>query len=139
VSYLLDTNVLSEIRKGHRDSSFSAWYTDIGSTELYLSAIVIGEIAQGIARLELRRDIPQASLFERWLSELKHAFEGRVLPVSTAIAERWGRLNGARPLPVVDGLLAATALEHDLTLVTRDDTALSGTGVRLLNPWAEKL
>ncbi len=136
MSYLLDTNVVSEIRKAQRNPSFSAWYTDIGSTELFLSAIVIGEIAQGIARLELRRDIPQASLFERWLSELKHAFEGRVLPVSTAIAERWGRLNGPRPLPVVDGLLAATALEHDLTFVTRDAEALAGTGVRVLNPWS---
>jgi predicted nucleic acid-binding protein len=136
VSYLLDTNVLSEIRKAYRDPSFAIWYEEIGSAELFLSALVLGEIAQGIARLELRRDIAQASLFERWLSELKHAFAGRVLPVSTAVAERWGRLNGARPLPVVDGLLAATALEHDLTFVTRDDTSLTGTGVRLLNPWA---
>jgi toxin FitB len=132
--YLLDTNVVSEFRKTRRDPGVDAWFAQVGPDDLFLSALVIGEIAHGISLLELRGDIQQASLLERWLGELKHAFAERVLPVSTAIAERWGRLSAARPLPFVDGLLAATALEHDLTLVTRD-IAVAGTGARLLNPW----
>lgn len=135
MSYLLDTNVVSEFRKRERDAAFSAWFEQVDQNELVLSALVIGEIAGGVARLELRRDARQASLVERWLAEVKDAFSDRILPVSTAIAERWGRLQAVRPLPFVDGLLAATALEHDLTLVTRD-AAVADTGVRLLDPWA---
>ena len=134
MTYLLDTNVVSEFRKKQRDAPFDAWFEQVDRSELFLSTLVIGEIANGIARLELRRDARQAWLVERWLTDLKHRFSDRVLPVSTAVAERWGRLHAVRPLPFVDGLLAATALEHDLTLVTRDK-ALSGTGVLLLNPW----
>ena len=135
MTYLLDTNVVSEFRRPRHDAAFDAWFSQVDRNELFLSALVIGEIANGIARLELRRDARQASLLERWLTELKQTFAERVLPVSTAVAERWGRLNAARPLPPVDGLLAATALEHDLTLVTRD-AAVAGTGVRLLDPWS---
>jgi toxin FitB len=134
LTYLLDTNVVSEFRKKQRDAPFDAWFEHVDRDELFLSALVIGEIANGIARLELRRDARQASLVERWLNELKHRFAGRILPISAAVAERWGRLHAVKPLPFVDGLLAATALEHDLTLVTRD-VAVAGTGVRLLNPW----
>jgi len=133
--YLLDTNVVSEFRKGHRDPGVDTWFAQVNPEDLFLSALVIGEIANGISLLELRHDVQQASLLERWLGELKDAFSERVLPISTAIAERWGRLSAGRPLPFVDGLLAATALEHDLTLVTRD-TAVADTGARLLNPWA---
>jgi hypothetical protein len=132
---LLDTNVVYEFRKRERDAAFSAWFEQVDQNELVLSALVIGEIAGGVARLELRRDARQASLVERWLAEVKDAFSDRILPVSTAIAERWGRLQAVRPLPFVDGLLAATALEYDLTLVTRD-AAVADTDVRLLDPWA---
>ncbi len=135
MTYLLDTNVVSEFRRPQRDATFDAWFGQVDPSELFLSALVIGEIAYGIALLQLRRDARQASLLERWLAELKHAFAERVLPVSAAVGERWGRLNATRPLPAVDGLLAATALEHDLTLVTRD-AVFTGTGVRLLDPWA---
>jgi len=135
VSYLLDTNVVSEIRKPDRDVGVAAWLEEADSADLYLSVLVVGEIRQGIARLRLRRDRSQADVFEAWLTTLKEEFSDRLLPVSTVVAERWGELNAARPLPVIDGLLAATAIEHDLTLVTRDNRTLGASGARLLNPW----
>lgn len=134
MSYLLDTNVVSEFRRARRAPAVDNWFGQVEPNDLYVSVLVVGEIAHGVARLERRGDVPQAASLERWLEELKRAFSERILPVSTTIAERWGRLNAVRPLPFVDGLLAATALEHDLTLVTRD-AAVAGTGVRLLDPW----
>jgi hypothetical protein len=132
---LLDTNVVSELGKTRRDPAVDTWFKQADAGDLYLSALVIGEVAHGIARLDRRGDVDQAARLERWLRELKHAFSERTLPISSTIAERWGRLNAVRTLPFVDGLLAATALEHDFTLVTRD-AAVAGTGVRLLDPWA---
>jgi hypothetical protein len=137
LTYLLDTNVMSEIRKQSRDPGVAVWLESVDPIDLFLSVLVVGEIAQGIARLERRGDPRQASVFEHWLAELKQGFDRRILPISTAIAERFGRLNGTRPLPFVDGLLAATAIEHDITLVTRDTAGLADTGVRLLDPWAD--
>ena len=96
---------------------------------------MIGEIRQGIERLRRGRDRAQAELFDGWLSRLKQEFGDRLLPVSARVAERWGRINATTPLPVIDGLLAATAIEHDLTLVTRERRALTGSGARLLDPW----
>src|SRR5207244_1886286 len=95
-----------------------------------------GEIRQGIERLR-RRDRRQAADLERWLGMLRQEFEERILPVTTAVAEAWGRLTAPGPLPPVDGLLAATALTHGLTLVTRDTARLERTGIPLLNPWTE--
>jgi predicted nucleic acid-binding protein len=136
VTFLLDTNVISEIRKPDRDPGVSAWFEGAGSNELYLSVLVLGEIRQGVERLRARRDHPQADVCEHWLATLRDDFVDRLLPISEDVADRWGRLNAARPLPVVDGLLAATALAHDLTLVTRERETLASTGARLLNPWA---
>ncbi len=135
MSYLLDTNVVSEIRKPHRDASVAAWFDEVDSSELYLSVLVVGEIRQGIERLRRRRDEKQADVIDDWVRELKASFADRLLPVSLGVAERWGRLNATRPLPVVDGLLAATALEHDLTLVTRERGGFADCGARLLDPW----
>jgi predicted nucleic acid-binding protein len=135
LSYLLDTNVVSELRKPKANRGVSSWFEDVDSAELYLSVLVVGEIRQGIERLRLRGDDDQANIFQAWLTVLKEGFADRLLTVSTPVAERWGRLNAAQPLPVVDGLLAATAIEHDLTLVTRDSRTLASAGARLLNPW----
>lgn len=137
MSYLLDTNVISEIRKPNPHPTVSDWFSESASGELYLSVLVVGEIRQGIERLRRRRDRKQADLFERWLAVLRDDFADRLLPISVAIAERWGRLNAGQPLPVVDGLLAATAIEHDLTFVTRNSGTLMASGVRLLNPWRD--
>jgi toxin FitB len=136
VSFLLDTNVVSEIRKRNRNAGVSAWFKGVDSGDLYLSVLVVGEIRQGIER-HPSRDPEQSDVFEHWLTVLKEDFDERLLPVSSSVAERWGRLNSVRSLPVVDGLLAATAIEHDLTLVTRDDRTLADSGARLLNPWGE--
>jgi predicted nucleic acid-binding protein len=136
VSYLLDTNVVSEIRKPNRNAGVAGWFDEVDSADLYLSVLVVGEIRQGIERLR-RRDPKQSDVFERWLTVLKEDFAERLLTVSSSVAERWGHLNAVQPLPAVDALLAATAIEHDLTLVTRDDRTLAGSGARLLNPWQE--
>jgi toxin FitB len=137
LSFLLDTNVISELRKPNRDHRVSDWFEQVDSSDLYLSVLVTGEVRQGIERLRLRGDDKQADVFERWLGTLKNNYADRVLAISTAVAERWGRLNAAKPLPVIDGLVAATAIEHDLTLVTRDSLTLASSGVRLLNPWQD--
>lgn len=135
MSYLLDTNVVSEIRKPVPNAGVAAWFAEADSADLHLSVLVVGEVRQGIARLRHRGDGEQVAVFERWLEVLKSEFGDRLLPVTTAVAERWGALNAGRPLPVVDGLLAATAALHELTLVTRDASLLAATGVRTLDPW----
>lgn len=96
----------------------------------------IGEVRNGIERLN-RRDPAAAENLDRWLSKIENDMAGRILPVTTPIADRWGRLNAPDPLPVIDSLLAATALEHDLTLVTRNVDDVQRSGVKLLNPFTD--
>jgi hypothetical protein len=134
LSYLLDTNVVSELRKPSPNPAVADWFETVTSDELYISVLVVGEVRQGIERLR-RRDPAQAAVFERWLAALKQSFADRVLPITTAVAEAWGRLNAPAPLPSIDGLLAATALVHDLTFVTREAERLRRSAVPLLNPW----
>lgn len=134
--FLVDTNVLSELRKGPRtDPGVLGWFQSVDDTALYLSVLVIGELRQGVERLR-RRDPPAAAKLDRWLHELIERHADRTLPVDAAVAERWGRLNVPDPIPAVDGLLAATALVHSLTLVTRNLRDVRGTGVRHLDPFA---
>lgn len=134
MTYLLDTNVISELRKRSPNRAVASWFESVSGADLYLSVLVVGEVRQGIERLR-RRDPSQAKVFERWLSTLKRDFADRVLPITPPIAEAWGRLNAERPLPVVDSLLAATALVHGLTFVSREADRLERTGIALLNPW----
>ncbi|MFV0336874.1 MAG: type II toxin-antitoxin system VapC family toxin [Chthoniobacterales bacterium] len=118
MGFLLDTNIIFEIRKGSRcDSAVSSWYADVAADELWLSVLVIGEIRQGIERTR-RKDPISAAHLESWLVGLSSSYQGRILPVSLAIAHRWGVLNSLTPISYIDGYLAATALEHELTLVT---------------------
>jgi hypothetical protein len=135
VTFLVDTNVLSERRRRRPDRRVESWFDSVDAAELYLSVLVVGEIRQGVERLRVR-DRGQAAGFERWLGALKLEFEDRILPVTPAVAEAWGRLSAPQPLPIVDGLLGATALVHGLTLVTRD-ARLDRTGIPLLNLWEE--
>jgi predicted nucleic acid-binding protein len=137
VSYLLDTNVVSEIRKKAPDPGVSAWLASVPDDELFLSVLVVGEIRQGIERLA-RRDLAQAEIFEQWLSLLVQAYGDHIVPITARVAEAWGRLNVPDPVPVVDGLMAATALVHDWTLVTRNVDDVASTGVRLLDPFANE-
>jgi hypothetical protein len=117
MGYLIDTNVWSELQKGQRaNPGVQRWFECIAAEELYLSVMVVGEVRRGIERLR-RRDPQQAGYLEQRLEQLQDAMAGRILPISSPVAERWGRINVPDPLPVVDGLLAATALEHGLVLI----------------------
>ncbi len=134
--YLLDTNVVSELRKGPACApAVAIWANSVESVDLSMSVLALGEIRHGIEVLRRRGDTRQAEVFATWLDRLKSEFADRFIAVSATIAERWGELRGIHPLPPIDGLMAATALEHDLTFVTRDTVPLVSTGVQLLNPW----
>jgi predicted nucleic acid-binding protein len=136
VSYLLDTNVVSELRKKEPNPRVAQWFDVVDPADLYLSVLVVGEIRKGIERLRRRGDSKQATMLDRWLRDLKDEFADRLVAISAATCERWGVLSARQPITVVDGLLAASAIEHDLTLVTRDHGALAATGAALLDPWA---
>jgi toxin FitB len=135
VSYLLDTNVLSELRKGPRcNPHVVAWFAPIPHDEIYLSVLVIGEIRRGIERLR-SRDPQATAVLEEWLTQVTTGHHGRILAVDHVVAEEWGRMTTVRPLSTVDSLLAATAKVHGLTLVTRNVTDIAATGVAYLNPF----
>jgi toxin FitB len=134
VAFLLDTNVISEARKPAADPNVRAWLASVPEGDLYLSVLVVGEIRQGIERLR-RRDPVQAGPYETWLSALLHGFADRLMPVTDEVCDEWGRLNVPDPLPVIDGLMAATAKVRDWTFVTRNVADLRRTNVRLLDPF----
>jgi len=135
MSYLIDTNVISELRKGRRcDSNVSAWFASLADDEVYLSALTIGEIRRGTERIR-RRDSKAAKRLDQWLGSIVEQYGEAILPVDRAVAERWGRLNVPDPLPLIDGLLAATALEHDLTLATRNVKDVARSGSPCVNPF----
>lgn len=136
--FLLDTNVISELIKSRPDNNLLHWIDETEETILFLSVLTLGEVRHGIERLSPGK---RRGRLESWLTvDLRLRFQDRILTVNEAIAERWGALSAraakkGRPVPVIDGLLAATALHHDLILVTRNDTDVTGTGVPTLNPW----
>ena len=134
--YLLDTNVVSELRRRDRcDENVASWYDSISDDELFLSVLTLGEIRKGIALVQ-DRDPLQAEALDQWLTHVKQSYEGRILSVNMDISEVWGQMHYIRNAPVVDGLLAATAMVHNLTLVTRNIQHVQGLGASLLNPFA---
>lgn len=135
MKYLLDTNVLSEVGKGERgDENVVAWYDSVERESLCLSVLVVGEIRAGIEKLKARR--PQrAAGFERRLILVVDLFADRIIGIDRRIAERWGRLNVHERGPAVDRLMAATALVHHLTIVTRNVRDFEPTGAAVLNPF----
>lgn len=135
MTHLLDTNVLSEVRKPRRDPGVDRWLQGVRVEDLFLSVLTLGEVRRGIERLRAR-DAARTAVFEAWLAEVETVFADRVLVVDTAVAEAWGRLGASDPVPSVDGLLAATALVHGLVVVTRDRRPFERVGVPWLDPWA---
>lgn len=135
MSYLIDTNVLSELRRKSPDAGVVAWFTQRPPATLYLSVLTLGEIRKGIetVNVEARRQ----ALIDWLETDLPNFFIGRVLPVDEAVADRWGQLVAAarRTLPAIGSLLAATAVEHDLVLVTRNVKDFAGLPVQIFNPW----
>ena len=135
MSFLIDTNIISEVRKSAAcDRNVAAWYASIGDDELYLSVLVTGEIRRGI-ELARRRDPAKAAALEKWLTEVDAAFGERILPIDRAVTEEWGRMSAQRPIPVIDGLLAATAKVNRMVLVTRNHADVEGLGAEVLNPF----
>ena len=134
MTYLLDTNVVSELRKRHPDPHVLAWYNGIASADLFISVLTIGEIRLGIERLR-RKDRAQADYLEQWLSGLQAAYADHIVSVDTAAAGQWGRLSVPDPLPVIDGLLAASAKSRGWTMVTRNAADLARCGVPVINPF----
>ena len=136
MSFLIDTNVISELRKGERaNAKVRNWFRSVDDADLYLSVLVIGELRQGVEGLR-RRDPPAAAKLDRWLHELVQRHADRTLSVDAAVADRWGRLNVPDLVPMIDGMLAATALIHSMTLVTRNTRDVRRTGVRHLDPFS---
>jgi predicted nucleic acid-binding protein len=136
MAFLLDTNVLSELRKGTRcDPKVRVWARASIGARYCVSVLTLGEIRKGIESLR-RKDLKQCPAFERWLTRLRTDYERELLPITEEIVDRWGRLMTVRPLPVVDGLIAATALEHNLTVVTRNVGDFDGTDVNVVDPFA---
>ena len=135
MSYLIDTNVLSELRRKQPDPKVVAWMQARPSPTLFLSLLTLGEIRKGIEGVA---DGARKQSLIDWLEvELPRYFVGRLLDIDAQVADRWGRLmaSAGRPLPAIDGLLAATALQHDLTLVTRNTKDFAGLDLALINPW----
>ena len=134
MAFLLDTNVVSEVRRPHPDPRVRAWLEGTASVDLHLSVLVIGEIRRGIELLR-PREPERAAMLDEWLEGLVAAYTDRLLPVSASVADTWGRLSSLRPLPVADGLMLATAKVYGLTLVSREAPALADLGVPTLSPW----
>lgn len=133
--FLLDTNIVSEARKGPRaNSGVLAWLEATPSTSLWTSVLVLGELQRGVESLR-RRDPVSARVLDRWLRDHRATQAERILQVDEAVALRWGLLNVPDPVPTVDGLLAATALVHGMTLVTRNTRDVVRTGATLHNPF----
>jgi predicted nucleic acid-binding protein len=135
VKYLVDTNVISELRKRRRASPLvRAWIRERKPQDLFLSVLTLGELRRGAERVE-RRDPASAVALRAWLDSTRTRFRGRIVDVDTEVADRWGRLGIPDPLPDIDGLLAATALVHGMTVVTRNVHHIAPSGARCLNPF----
>jgi len=136
VSYLIDTNVLSELRRKAPDPAVVHWFAQRPAGTLYLSVLTLGEIRKGIDALA---DAQRRLVLLDWLeTELPAFFSGRILGIDAAVADRWGRMVAVagRPLPAIDSLLAATAAHHGFILVTRNLRDVQGLGVQVVDPWA---
>jgi predicted nucleic acid-binding protein len=136
MSYLVDTNVLSELRRKQPNAAVAQWFAKRPAGTLFLSVLTLGEIRKGVETLP---DPRRRLVLLDWLeNELPKFFAGRILAVDAAVADRWGRIvaQAGRPLTAIESLLVATAAQHDLVLVTRNPKDVRGLGVQALNPWS---
>lgn len=137
MSYLLDTNVLSELRRKAPNAGVVAWFSRRPASTLFLSVLTLGELRKGVEGLA---DADRRAALLDWLeADLPIFFTGRILPVDAQVADRWGRLAATtrRPVPAIDSLLAATAAHHGLSLVTRNVRDFADLGLEVINPWSE--
>ena len=134
--YLLDTNVVSETRRLRPNAGVIDFISEADRNELFLSVLTIGELHKGV-EAKRRGDPAAADLILEWVRDLELDFADRILPLDVATSRRWGLLSAAQSRPVIDTLIAATALERGLTLVTRNVGDVKFTGVALINPWAD--
>jgi predicted nucleic acid-binding protein len=132
--YLLDTDILSAIRRKQRDPNLEKWLHGINSADVYLSVVTIGEVERGITQ-QWRINPEFAEDLQRWLDTILLRYEQRILPLSVSIARRWGQLSGELGHNNADLMIAATALEHNLTVATRNTRHFEPTQVSLINPY----
>lgn len=135
MNYLIDTNVISEVRKGGKcDPNVAAWWESVDDADIYLSVLVLGEIRKGVERAR-PNDPAQARALEKWLTTVAESFAERILPVDQAVADEWGRMSARRPVSTVDAQLAATARVHGMTLATRNVSDVADLGAEFVNPF----
>jgi hypothetical protein len=134
VHYLLDTNVISETRKIRADGGVMAFLSAADEAELYLSVLTLGELRKGV-EAKRRTDPHAADQLGAWVDGIETSFADRVLSIDITAARRWGELSAARSLPVIETLIAATAISRNLTLVTRNTRDVASTGVTIVDPW----
>jgi toxin FitB len=134
LQYLLDTNILSETRKKQTDERVISFLSAAEPSALYISVLTLGELRKGVA-LKRRSDTDAAKKIAAWVDGLEFTFGDRILGINAATAKLWGELSAQRPRPVIDTLLAATAIVHELTLVTRNTSDVQDIDLKLLDPW----
>jgi predicted nucleic acid-binding protein len=134
VRFLLDTDVIAETRRRTPDVNVTAWLDRTDPDAVFVSVLTLGELAKGVAPVG-RRDAAAGAALRRWLDGIRVLYADRLVGVDAEVAEEWGRLSTARPLTAINGLLAATALVHGLTLVTRNGSDLVDSGIAVVNPW----
>lgn len=138
MTYLIDTNVVSDIAKRRRNPGVLDWLADTRSSSHYISVLSIGELERGIEGVRNRADHRQVESLERAVATIRAEFRSRIVPVTLDVAESWARQPVERPVPVVDALIGATAMVHGWTLVTRNTKDFQHIGVPLLNPFTEE-
>jgi predicted nucleic acid-binding protein len=134
LKYLLDTSLVSAVRKGHPIPT--AWLGRQEAERVHISVLTLGEILRG-ARLKAKRDPAAGMALERWVFKIRDVYESRILDLNEHIALEWGRISATRTRGEIDGLLAATAIHHDLTVATRNVAEFADTGVAVVNPWED--
>jgi toxin FitB len=138
VNFLVDTNVVSELRRGRNAApSVVAWFAGVPAEQIFTSVVVLGEVRRGIELLT-RRDKDQAQMLEQWYASMRRQLGTRVLPVDEPTMMMWSRISVPDPLPAYDGLIAATALIHDMTVATRNTSDFRRVGVTAVDPWSER-